>query len=192
MRGEPAAGSRIFTGEGPGPWRIKCRRFKTIKSTRPSGDWRTWSAPAGLALLAAAVCLALRPHTHEAAARHDYFLTTIPPILLALVVAVGLVGVAGRRRWRHALVLGLIVLLTMLTVETALHSVHHLGDAHAEASCVVAGATAHLGGVTTAPADLGEPVASPERTGDRGPTWPVPFQPVRPREGRAPPVPVLG
>ena len=152
----------------------------------------TWTLRASLALAVAAVCLMLHPHSHAADAVHIHWPATVVVLLLALAAGLGLLASVATRRWRLALVLVLVPLLALFTVETALHSVHHLGDAHAEAACVVAGAGTHVGGITTAPVDLGEPVASPERHHDGGPAWPVAFQPVRPREGRAPPAPVLG
>jgi len=114
----------------------------------------------------------------------------VPAVLLALVVGMALATAARRAGWRHALGVGLVALLTVFTVEAALHSVHHLGDADADASCVVSGTTAHLSGLTASFADLGAPAPTPERAGDEASTWPVSFQPIRPREGRAPPVPV--
>jgi hypothetical protein len=151
-----------------------------------------WRMLAGLVPAVVALCLALLSHTHAVDDSHTHWTSAGPVLLVTLIVGLGLVAAAITRRRQLALVLALVPLLTLLTVETALHSVHHLGDPQAEASCVVAGASTHLGGVTIAPVDLGQPVASPERHSDRGPAWPVPFQPVRPREGRAPPAPVLG
>jgi hypothetical protein len=108
-------------------------------------------------------------------------------VLAAAILAAAL-AVLERRR---AVSLGLVALLTVLAAETALHSVHHAGDADAEASCAVVCATAHLGGVTTLPPDLRQPAPAPERADERASASPRALQPVRPREGRAPPVSVL-
>lgn len=161
-----------------------------IETKRPSGGWTSGSALAGLALITGAVCLTLRPHDHPSADPHAHSMGVIPAVLLALGVALTLATAARQGRWRHALGFGLVALLTVFTVEAALHSVHHLGDADADASCVVSGATAHLSGITASSTDLGAPALTPERAGDRASTWPVSLQSIRPREGRAPPVPV--
>jgi len=159
-----------------------------MPAKRSSGRWKTWSAVTG-SLSAAALFLALAPHAHATGDAHLH--TLVPPeILLALTGVLGLVTAWRPRGWRRVVAFGLIALLTVLAVETALHSVHHLGDAEAEASCDFTCAGSHLSGVTSPTADLGAPTATFERADDRGPSWPVPFEPIRPREGRAPPVPV--
>jgi hypothetical protein len=67
--------------------------------------------------------------------------------LAALVV---LAAGAGARRWRRVASPVLAVLLGVLLFETAVHSVHHLGDAQ-DASCLVASATAHMSGTLDEP-----------------------------------------
>ena len=49
-----------------------------------------------------------------------------------------------RASGRHVLALGLAALLSVTTVEVALHSVHHLDEPDAGASCPVLAATAEL------------------------------------------------
>jgi hypothetical protein len=157
--------------------------------------WSGWSIGgvlAGAASLAAVVFFALRSHPHpSSAAVHTHTAPVTPVILLTILVVLGLAIVTRRYGRRSALALGLVALLAVVTAETALHSVHHLGDSHAEASCVITSASAHLSGVTTPSADLGEPSATFERADASLPAWPVPFQPIRAHEGRSPPVPVL-
>jgi hypothetical protein len=161
-----------------------------VGQKRPSGGWRTWSGLVGLTPLAMAVCLALRPHPHASAEPHGDLGAAIP-IALATVGVLPLLTATRRPAWRHTAALALIALLTVLGVETALHSVHHLGDTDAEASCVVTAAGTHLSGVTISLTDLDEPAATFERAGEGRSTWSVSLQPIRPREGRAPPAPVL-
>jgi hypothetical protein len=164
--------------------------------SEPNMTVRTGGRPSrkamlGLALAAALVCFAARPpHLHETSEAHTHAAGVIPA---ALAVALGAVAVLGatRRRWRRAAVASLIALLTVFAFETALHSVHHLGEAGADSSCPVVGATLHLSGACAPVTDIGVPAHTGERAADPGPTWLVPFQPIQPREGRAPPAPAL-
>jgi hypothetical protein len=103
----------------------------------------------------------------------------VPLALVALALSV----VARRRAFRIALV----VLIAVFTVETGVHSVHHLADRQAATHCGVFMASAHVQGASVdAPTDaLWVPVAvgtvavaEPGRPGAR---------PLRPDEGRAPP-----
>lgn len=100
--------------------------------------------------------------------------------------AVGLVSV--RRRWRQRALLAFVGLLCVFAVETAVHSVHHLGDQDALRACAVLVAAAHVSGVcddvpvVVAPTWLGyiSPVTDPDIFSRV--LW------FRPDEGRAPPV----
>jgi hypothetical protein len=89
-----------------------------------------------------------------------------------------------------ATALGLVALLSVFAFTTAFHSVHHLADSHADRSCPIAGASTHVSGATTALGNVGVPVTTSGRGVDPSAPWLVPLQPIRAREGRAPPVPV--
>jgi hypothetical protein len=124
------------------------------------------------------------PLLHHAEGPHSAGI--LPLVLACLVLAlIGLVSV--RRRWRDAALLSLAGLLSVLAVETAVHSVHHLDDPLAVQTCVVLGSSGHVDGACdTTPAVAGltwTPYLSPLIEGD------VPFALpwFRPDEGRAPP-----
>ena len=144
----------------------------------------------GFALAAAAVGLVTLPPAHDGAHVHTHAAGSVAAALSALAAGVALLG-AMRVRWRRAAVAALIVGLTVFAFETSLHSVHHLGQPDAHGSCAVASASSHLTGACAPVADVGAPVPVSLRVVGLGPTRPLPFQPIRPREGRAPPVPVL-
>jgi hypothetical protein len=109
------------------------------------------------------------------------------PLAPAIAVGLGLAAMVLLRR--RACVAGLALVLVVLALETGVHSVHHLADRQGAADCVVALATAQVHGTAEAPpADHGswitEPVGAvrapaPDRPGTR---------PLRPDEGRAPPI----
>ena len=65
------------------------------------------------------------------------------PIALPLALATGVLLAVAAYRSRRVLGLALVALLTVFTVETAVHSVHHLGD-HAGATCAVAATACQL------------------------------------------------
>ena len=111
-----------------------------------------------------------------------------PPPLWPLLLVLALAGLAlARLGPARTLRLALVVLLAVFTVETGVHSVHHLADRHAATHCVVSLASAHVQG-----ASVDVPAAAP---------WvPIPVgsvtlaegirpgvSPLRPDEGRAPP-----
>jgi len=91
-----------------------------------------------------------------------------------------------RRRVRQAALVSLSLLVAVLALESAVHSVHHLSDAGAAAGCVVLSASPPVTGAGGGP-DVGAPAlaasAAPvvEGEGIR------PLQPFRPFAGRAPP-----
>jgi hypothetical protein len=102
-------------------------------------------------------------------------------VVLTLVLALGIVAP------RRTLVTAIVLVLGVLTVETGVHSVHHLTDRQAAADCVVASATAHVHGATdvTAPDAIWLPTPlgiAPLLTVDR-----PAGRPSRPDAGRAPP-----
>ena len=110
-----------------------------------------------------------------------------------LVIGLVLLGaLAGWRRARpsargRAIAVALSLVLTVFTVETAVHSVHHLADPEAGADCSVLSASQSLAwGAADLVATVGPPLdvttAAPVRSDD-GPRW----QLHRPSQGRAPP-----
>jgi hypothetical protein len=123
----------------------------------------------------------------DATARVASIPTSMPaaPLWVALVLAVllGAAAVAPRR----VLIAAFALLLLVAGFEASVHSVHHLADQRAAATCVVAAASAHVHGATDllavpemwVPTPIGAVVASePDRPGART---------LRPDEGRAPP-----
>ena len=63
-----------------------------------------------------------------------------------LVAALVALGLAGARKPRRALALALIVVVAIFTLETGVHSVHHLTDVDRGESCAVASASQHISG----------------------------------------------
>jgi hypothetical protein len=104
-----------------------------------------------------------------------------------LVMGLALLFGATLAAPRRTLVVILVLVLGLVTVESSVHSVHHLGDQQGAATCVIATATAQVPGAAEgdptydvqALAPLGAVLASTlDRPGSR---------PLRPDEGRAPP-----
>jgi len=157
------------------------------RTMRARGITTRW-ALACVALAAAGVCLVTLPHAHDGAHAHAHAAGAIPAALSALAVAL---LAAPRARRRPVVVAALIVCLTVFAFETALHAVHHLGQPDAHGACAVASATAHLTGACASVADTGAPTPVSLGAASLGPRQFPPCQPIRPREGRAPPVPVL-
>jgi hypothetical protein len=94
---------------------------------------------------------------------------------------------AGEPARRPALAVALALVLTGFTVETAVHSVHHLADPRAGADCSVLSGSQNLawGGADLVAADgppLDVSTAVPVRSDD-GHRWTL----HRPSQGRAPP-----
>jgi hypothetical protein len=107
----------------------------------------------------------------------------------ALVALAAVALLAAWRRPRRAAALALALLLAVLAAETAVHSVHHLGDGRSVA-CAVAGASAQLVVALGTVADLGHGLAAPSGS-VVVPTLDRPPAPgLRPRSGRAPPAPI--
>jgi len=105
----------------------------------------------------------------------------------ALLAALGWWRRAGYRTRGRALAVALSLVLTVFTIETAVHSVHHLADPESGADCPVFSGSQNL---AWGAADLVGPdgpaldvtTAPPIHSGD-GPRW----QLYRPSPGRAPP-----
>lgn len=122
------------------------------------------------------------PRAHEASSTAAGFAWL--PLLVALVIAL-----AVRRHPRHALALMLVLLLTILAYQDALHSVHHGDDPAGAASCPVLAASPHILGTESEVVTLGIPTMLAQGPTPR-PADPVPPDHVlRPDHGRAPPAP---
>ena len=107
--------------------------------------------------------------------------------LVSAVLALAVTRFLGAHRRRDVARLFLAGLLSVSAVETAVHSVHHLGDPLAVETCAVFASSGHVDG------------ACDSAPGIVGPTWAPSTSPVidgnglarllwfRPDEGRAPP-----
>jgi hypothetical protein len=123
-------------------------------------------------------------------AHHADSAAASPVILLAVVAALSAALLLLRPSGRRVLALAFVAILTVLAFETALHSVHHLDEPDAGASCPVLTAGSQLNGVATPVADLGvRSDAPPAPLAGVDPGWLLPFCALRVPEGRAPPAP---
>jgi hypothetical protein len=106
-----------------------------------------------------------------------------PLPLLVVAAAVGVAACASRRR----LAVALVLVTAVVGANAAFHSVHHLNDPDAGATCVLASGVSHSPAVLTdgAPAVV-TPAAAPERHAATGPTG-AGAAVSRPDRGRAPP-----
>jgi hypothetical protein len=96
------------------------------------------------------------------------------------------------RRWRAfvcpLMIAWLVVILAIATLETGLHSVHHIDD-NDIAACVIAGAGAHVP-IAEAPPIVSAPVADSIRLAAIGVASSEPStRPLGVQQGRAPPPP---
>jgi hypothetical protein len=139
-----------------------------------------------LAGLAAAAPAALGHSLSSGHAHHPGSDALSPSVVAAVALAAALL--LRRVSGRHVLALGLAVLLSVTTFEVALHSVHHLDEPDAGASCPVLAATAELHGTSAPRMDVDVPGHPPERLVGLRLTEQLPVPAVRVREGRAPPV----
>lgn len=143
-----------------------------------------WLLLVGLLLVAGSVASA---HASEAAG-HSHHEASATGVGAVLLVAAGLGLVAAVRRGRPAVSLALALFVGLFGLESAIHSVHHLSDPQAAASCALFSASQHAQGadvptvVTGVPTWTSDPAPAigHERTG--------PLQAIRRHEGRAPPV----
>jgi len=107
---------------------------------------------------------------------------------LGALVGVGALVALARRARGRALAAGLVLVLGVFALESAVHSVHHLTDPEAQGTCPVLSGSQHLSwGEVEAIADSGAPRfceigASPIRLA-AAPRWSI----HRPQQGRAPP-----
>jgi len=122
-------------------------------------------------------------------AHHGDSAAASPLTLLAVVATLATALALLRPSGRRALAFTLIAILAVLGFETALHSVHHLDEPDAGASCLVLTASSQLSGVAAPVADLSlhEDTSDPVVALDRA--WLVPSCALRVPEGRAPPAP---
>ncbi len=106
--------------------------------------------------------------------------------VLGVCLAVAVLNLLPRRRLRLG-AMAFAVLLTIAAFETAVHAVHHLGDAEGAARCVVASVASHVSGTAdpphTDPASLG---ATESCVAVVDPLQPD-TRPLGPQRGRAPP-----
>jgi len=110
------------------------------------------------------------------------------PLMLLSVVAIVAAGLLFLRpSGRRVLALAFVAILTVLAFETALHSVHHLDQPDAGASCPVLSATSQLDGLAAFVPDLSLHAEAPRPLVEIGLAWLLPFCSVRVPEGRAPP-----
>jgi hypothetical protein len=127
---------------------------------------------------------------HAATHPSGHFLPHGFPALWNILAMLGVVAVTLARlgrRGRTAALLSLGFLVALFGFQTAVHSVHHLSDPHAAASCAIFAASQHV------PGDCPETllVAAPVWTAAPGPA--VASEPLHPLEafgspeGRAPP-----
>ena len=107
-------------------------------------------------------------------------------LLVAGLASLGFAGAGRCGRRAPVLVLGLLV--GWFGLESAIHSVHHLSDPQAAATCVLFSASQHAPGTCAATPDAGAPTwtAQPSATFDAEPIRPL--QAFRAHESRAPPV----
>src|SRR4029077_5244609 len=80
-------------------------------------------------------------------AHHAESAAASPVTLLAFAVAAAAGLLLLRPSGRRILALAFVAILTVLAFETALHSVHHLDEPDAGASCPVLTATSQINGV---------------------------------------------
>jgi hypothetical protein len=111
----------------------------------------------------------------------------IPILLVALLAAVS--TAAGCRRPR-AVALTLSLALAGFTIQTAVHSVHHLGRPHEAEQCPVFSASQHApGDLPSAPA-VDRPAEAPTELVSVVPALLASDSAERPDRGRAPPAPL--
>lgn len=106
---------------------------------------------------------------------------------LAFIAGSGLLRLAARRSRGRVIALGLSLALGVFTLESAVHSVHHLADPETAANCPVLSGSQHLswGEAPAAAADAPPPCVAPApplRAEDASPSLIY-----RPHQGRAPP-----
>jgi hypothetical protein len=103
------------------------------------------------------------------------------------VIAVAASLALGRRRARAVIAAALVVLIAVLAVEVAVHSVHHsLGSD--PVACPTASVAAHLDGTTVAALALDEPVSVVGAAAVRPEPLLASLRSLDPSQPRAPPL----
>ena len=124
------------------------------------------------------------PDAVEHALHHD---SSAVWIGFAFLVLGGACLAGAARRQRSARILALALLVALFGLESAIHSVHHLSDAQAAASCAVLSASQHVPGTCADTPDVGTPTWTAEPSPAVGTAIVRPLQAFRPHERRAPP-----
>ena len=102
---------------------------------------------------------------------------------LVAAIAVAMTLIARRRR---AVAGACLTLLLLVAFESGIHSVHHLTD-QPDGQCVVASATAHVGGIAVAIVAFGRPAEAMTAVAVTPSDSPS-VRPAAPDLGRAPPL----
>jgi hypothetical protein len=110
----------------------------------------------------------------------------IPILLVALLAAAS--TVAGHRRPRATAVV-LSLALSLFAIQTAVHSVHHVGQPQDAEKCPLFSASQHAPGDLPGVSVLDRPAVAPAALVTAAPDWLVPDSAERPDQGRAPPAP---
>ena len=105
--------------------------------------------------------------------------------LATLVVAIALAMLLVARS-RRAVAVACLALLLVVAFESGVHSVHHLTD-QPDARCMVASASAHIGGVAVTTVAFDRPAEAVSAVAVT-PTGAPAARPAAPDLGRAPPV----
>ena len=124
------------------------------------------------------------PDAVEHALHHD---SSAVWISLAVLLLGGACLAGAARRGRRAAVLALALLVALFGLESAVHSVHHLADPQAAASCALLSASQHAPGACAGTLDVGTPAGTPEPSPAVGTEIVRPLQVFASYEGRAPP-----
>jgi hypothetical protein len=112
--------------------------------------------------------------------------SSIPLLLVALLAAVS--TAAGRRRPRAVAVV-LSLALAVFAVQTAVHSVHHIGHPQEAEKCPVLSASQHAPGDLPSVPAVDSPAETATELVGVAPALLVPDSAERPDQGRAPPAP---
>ena len=91
------------------------------------------------------------------------------------------------RRGRDAAIVSLTLVVALFGLESAIHSVHHLSDPMAAASCATFSASQHVPGAGAEPSHVGAPTWITRPAPALGAESTRPLSAFRSHEGRAPP-----
>ena len=150
-----------------------------IVATTSAARAHSWSTPVEVSLVTVGTPASSVPALNAA---------SVSPSGVALVAIASILAAAlVLRRFRHVLVIASVLALLVLTFQSGIHSVHHLGDDRGASECAVASAVTHLAATPVDPPSFdmfdGPAIEEP----------PVSFasvtagQPFRPDASRAPP-----